>query len=105
VKCGLIETETVATIEPYDLVARTIQIAAKHYDMAITMIAMKEDSKLAYVKNTSSNSLNVYKDLAAETGLTIHSSKEVIRNLLINGKVGERKHNRQKKALYVVTSE
>jgi RecA-family ATPase len=105
VKCGLIETETVATVEPYDLAAHTIQISDEHYDTALKAIALKQDRDLAYVKNISSKSLNIYKDLAAETGLTLYSCKQVIKDLIANGKVKERQHKKQKVALYVVTSE
>jgi RecA-family ATPase len=105
VKCGLIETETVATVEPYDLAAHTIQISREHYELALKAIALKQNSEKAYVANISSKSLNIYRDLAVETGLTQHSCKQIIRELLRQGKVQERKHNRQNKALYVVMSE
>jgi KaiC/GvpD/RAD55 family RecA-like ATPase len=105
VRCGLIETETVATVEPYDLAAHTIQISDEHYDTALKAIALKQDGDLAYVKNISSKSLNIYKDLAAETGLTLYSCKQVIEDLIANGKVKERQHKKQKVVLYVVTSE
>jgi RecA-family ATPase len=105
VKCGLIETETVATVEPYDLAAHTIQISQEHYELALKAIALKQNSEKAYVENISSKSLNIYRDLAVETGLTQHSCKQIIQELISKGKVQERKHNRQEKALYVVTSD
>lgn len=95
----------VKTVEPYDLAAHTIQISDEHYDTALKAIALKQDSDLAYVANISSRSLNIYKDLAAETGLTVYSCRQVIKELIANGKVRERHHKKQKVALYVVTSE
>jgi hypothetical protein len=105
VKCGLVETETVATVEPYDLAAHTIQISDEHYDTALQAIALKQDGELAYVRNPRPKSLNIYKDLAYMTGLTIFSCEKVIGDLFASGKIRERKHNRQEKALYVVSSQ
>ena len=105
VKCGLIETETVATVEPYDLAAHTIQISDEHYDTALNAIALKQDGELAYVRNPRPKSLNIYKDLAAETGLSVFSCEQVINALFASGKIREKKHNRQEKALCVVSSE
>ena len=104
-KCGLVETETVATVEPYDLAAHTIQISDEHYDTALQAIALKQDGELAYVRNPRPKSLNIYKDLAYMTGLTIFSCEKVIGDLFASGKIRERKHNRQEKALYVVSSQ
>ena len=73
--------------------------------MALKAIALKQNSEKAYVENISSKSLNIYRDLAVETGLTQHSCKQVIQELVSQGKVQERKHNRQNKALYVVMLE
>ena len=105
VKCGLVETETVATVEPYDLAAHTIQISDEHYDTALQAIALKQDGELAYVRNPRPKSLNIYKDLAYVTGLTRNSCEKVIDDLFESGKIRERKHNRQGKALYVVSSQ
>ena len=104
VKCGLIETETVATVEPYDLAAHTVQISEEHYGKVLKAIALKQDDKRAYVKNKRSKSLDIYKDLAAATGLTRNSCEKVIDDLFESGKIRERKHNREK-PLYVVASE
>ena len=102
VPCGALTNLPVATVRPYEIETYEDLVTDEHRERLKQMITHARTTEQAYVQNVRGNARDLYADAATQLGLPTPAIKKLVQDMLNANELGERRHNRQDKALYVV---